>query len=125
MAQLRRDYAEFVGRDAEVVVVGPEDQDAFRRYWQQNELPFVGLADPTHAVARRYGQEVKLLKMGRMPALMIIDKAGRVRFQHHGGAMHDIPPNKAVLAVLDRIIREDAASGQEGELSPQVSNYGN
>ena len=115
MAQLRRDYAEFVGRDAEVVVVGPEDQDAFRRYWQQHELPFVGLADPTHAVARRYGQEVKLLKLGRMPALMIVDKAGQVRFQHHGGAMSDIPPNKAVLAVLDEIERKDGGVETQGK----------
>jgi peroxiredoxin Q/BCP len=124
MAQLRRDYPEFVARDAQVVVVGPEDQTAFRRYWQEHELPFVGLADPTHAVARRYGQEVKLLKLGRMPALMIVDKAGRVRFQHHGGAMHDIPPNKLVLATLDRIIREDGSSAEAEETGARLANQG-
>jgi peroxiredoxin Q/BCP len=106
MAQLRRDYQQFVVRDAEVVVVGPEDRKAFQAYWQKNELPFVGLADPTHEVARRYGQEVNLLKLGRMPALMIVDKAGQVRYQHYGNGMQDIAPNKLVLRLLDDINRE-------------------
>jgi peroxiredoxin len=101
MAQLRQNYQQFVARDAEVVVVGPDDQKAFQDYWQKESLPFVGLADPAHTVANRYGQEVKLLKLGRMPALMVIDKAGEVRFQHYGEAMSDIPPNNQVLAVLD------------------------
>ena len=103
MAQLRQDYQQFVAREAEILVVGPEDQKAFQDYWQKENLPFVGLADPTHTVANRYGQEVKLFKMGRMPALMVIDKAGEVRFQHYGGAMSDIPPNRQVLAILDGI----------------------
>jgi len=103
MAQLRRDYEQFVARDAKVVVIGPEDQKAFQDYWQKENLPFVGLADPTHTVANRYGQEVSLLKLGRMPALMVIDKAGEVRFQHHAGAMFDIPPNRQVLALLDEL----------------------
>ncbi|MBN1136298.1 MAG: redoxin domain-containing protein [Anaerolineae bacterium] len=101
MAQLRQDYQQFVARDAEVVVIGPEDQKAFQDYWQKESLPFVGLADPAHTVSSRYGQEVSLLKLGRMPALMVIDKAGEVRFQHYAGAMFDIPPNRQVLAVLD------------------------
>ena len=84
-------------------MIGPEDQQAFQDYWQKESLPFVGLADPQHTVADRYGQEVSLLKLGRMPALMVIDKAGQVRFQHHAGAMFDIPPNRQVLAILDGI----------------------
>jgi len=106
MAQLRQDYQLFVARDAEVVVVGPDDQKAFQDYWQKESLPFVGLADPTHTVANRYGQEVNLLKLGRMPALMVIDKAGEVRYQHYGGAMYDIPPNNQILAILDGLNKE-------------------
>jgi peroxiredoxin len=101
MAQLRQDYQEFVARDAEIVVVGPDNERAFQDYWHKEDLPFVGLADPTHTVARRYGQEVKLLKMGRMPALMVVDKAGQVIYTHYGGSMSDIPPNREILAMLD------------------------
>ncbi len=103
MAQLRQDYQEFVARDAEIVVVGPDDQRAFQDYWRKEDLPFVGLADPTHTVARRYGQEVKLLRAGRMPALMVVDKAGQVVYTHYGGSMSDIPSNREILAVLDEL----------------------
>lgn len=103
MAQLRQDYQKFVDRNAEVVVVGPDNEQAFKDYWQKEALPYVGLADPTHTVAKRYGQEVKLLKLGRMPALMVIDKAGQVAYKHYGGSMQDIAPNPQILAVLDEL----------------------
>lgn len=108
MAQLRQDYQKFVDRGAEVVVVGPDGEKAFQNYWQKEGLPFVGLADPTHTVAQRYGQEVKLLRLGRMPALMVIDKAGQVRYAHYGGSMSDIPPNAEILAVVDELNQEEA-----------------
>ncbi len=108
MAQLRQEYQEFVAREAEVVVVGPDSESAFKDYWQREDIPFVGLANPTHTVAQRYGQEVKLLKFGRMPAMMVIDKAGQVRYKHYGGSMSDIPPNPQILAILDALNQEEA-----------------
>jgi peroxiredoxin Q/BCP len=109
MAQLRQDYAEFVARQAEVVVVGPDGESALRDYWRRENLPFVGLPDPTHAVAKRYGQQVNLLKAGRLPALMVIDKQGTVRYQHYGESMQDIPTSKEILDVLDELNREEEA----------------
>ncbi len=106
MAQLRRDYDEFVRRNAEVVVVGPEDASAFADYWQREQLPFVGLPDPTHSILKRYGQEVKLLKLGRMPAQVIVDQAGAVRYAHYGDSMQDIPPNQELLSLLDELNAE-------------------
>ncbi len=50
MAQLRQEYPEFQARGAEVVVVGPEDAEAFRRYWAKEQLPFIGLPDPSLSV---------------------------------------------------------------------------
>ena len=103
MAQLRRDYSEFLARDVEVVVVGPEDATAFAAYWQKESLPFVGLPDAGHSVLKLYGQEVKLFKLGRMPAQVLIDKAGVVRFVHYGHSMSDIPENAEILALVDEI----------------------
>ena len=54
MAQLRQDYAQFTARDAEVLVVSPEDRDEVRTYWEREQLPFLGLADPDHQVADAY-----------------------------------------------------------------------
>jgi peroxiredoxin len=109
MAQLRHDYSEFRDRDVTVVVVGPEDAQAFAKYWQKEELPFVGLPDPAHSVLKLYGQEVKLFKLGRMPAQVLIDKAGVARFVHYGHSMSDIPENAEILALADEL---DEAAGE-------------
>ncbi len=103
MAQLRQQYDEFVERGAEVVVIGPEDQRAFRLYWKTHELPFVGLSDPDKEVLDRFGQEVKLFKLGRMPAQVIVDKEGVVRYVHYGHTMKDIPDNDELLELLEQL----------------------
>src|SRR5512136_2334869 len=103
MVQLRQDYQDFVKRQAQVIVVGPEDAKAFAAYWRQHDLPFVGLPDPKASVLKLYGQEVNLFKLGRMPAQVIVDKAGIARFVHYGYTMSDIPENSGILAVLDQL----------------------
>jgi peroxiredoxin Q/BCP len=107
MAQLRQDYQEFINKDAVILVVGPDDQATFQEYWSKHELPFIGLPDPEHRVANLYNQQVKLLKVGRMPAMMIIDKAGQIRLQHYADSMRDIPTNQSVLKVLDTLNQEE------------------
>jgi len=103
MAQLRRDYHNFVERETEVVVVGPEPKKLFVAYWANHQLPFIGLPDPEHRVLKLYGQEINLFKLGRMPAQVIVDKPGRVRFAHYGHSMSDIPRNDEILALLDEL----------------------
>ena len=100
IAQLRQDYEKFVKLDTEILVAGPEDAEAFKKYWVKEKLPFVGLPDPEHHVLKLYGQEVKIFKLGRMPAQIIIDKSGKVRFVHYGHSMMDIPENKELLELL-------------------------
>ena len=103
MAQLRQDYPEFEKRGAKVVVVGPEDAKAFAAYFNKHDLPFIGLPDPKSSVLKLYGQEVNLFKLGRMPAQVIMDKAGMARFVHYGHSMSDIPENAEILALLDQL----------------------
>ena len=103
MAQLRQDHSHFVDRDVEVVVVGPEDASAFSQYFEAHSLPFVGIPDPTHSVLKLYGQEINLFKLGRMPAQVLIDRAGVARFVHYGHDMSDIPENEEILALADEI----------------------
>jgi len=103
MAQLRRDFDEFRKRQAEIVVAGPENADAFRMYFRENSLPFIGLPDPAHSVLKLYGQEVNLFKLGRMPAQVIIDKNGIARYAHYGHSMSDIPENAELFSLLDEL----------------------
>jgi peroxiredoxin Q/BCP len=103
MAQLRQGYDEYVQREAEIVVLGPEGPRDFKRYWEKNDIPFIGIPDPKHTVLKLYGQEVKLFKFGRMPAQLLIDKGGRVRFVHYGHSMGDIPSNSEIWETLDTL----------------------
>lgn len=59
MAQLRQDHAKFIARNVEVIVVGPENAQAFADYFQRESLPFTGLPDPTASVLKLYGQDRK------------------------------------------------------------------
>ncbi len=116
MAQLRRDYDQFVEWGAEILVIGPDDAASFARYWEEHDLPFVGLPDPGHSVLKLYGQEVNLFRLGRMPAQAIVDRRGMVRYVHYGHSMSDIPPNEELLGLLDGL---NAEEGQRRAPEPE------
>jgi len=106
MAQLRQDYAEYVARSTEIIAIGPEDFTAFAAWWHENRMPFTGIPDPEHLIAGLYGQQVKLLKLGRMPASVLIDKRGKIRFAHFGESMSDIPQSSQMLSLIDELNSE-------------------
>jgi len=108
MAQLRQDYQKFMDRQAEVIAIGPEDARTFAEFWRSHKMPFPGIPDPEHKIAGLYGQKVKFLKLGRMPALVIIDKRGRIRYGHYGESMSDIPTDEQILSLLDELNKEPA-----------------
>ena len=103
---MRLDYFNFVSRGAEVLIVGPDGPRSFQRTWEKEAFPFPGLADPRHTVADVYRQEVNLLKLGRMPAVLVVDKTGQIRYQHYGESMSDIPLNQEILEFLNRLNAE-------------------
>jgi len=106
MAQLRQEHDQFLAKDVQILVVGPEDAEAFRQYFTKHDLPYPGLPDPKHTVLKLYGQEIKLFKLGRMPAQVLVDKQGAARFVHYGRSMSDITPNEEVLALVEQMESE-------------------
>ena len=106
MAQLRQDYQKFVERDAEIIAIGPEDFESFRRWWLNEKMPFTGIPDHQHIIAKLYGQKVNLLKGGRLPSLAVIDKKGQIRFMHYANLPSDIPPDDKILSLLDGLNKE-------------------
>jgi peroxiredoxin len=103
---LRQDFDQFVERDVTILVIGPENAEKFAAYFSQYRLPFIGLPDPKHRILKRYGQEVNLFKLGRMPAQVLVDKQGIARFVHYGDSMSDIPSNEETLALVDEMNKE-------------------
>jgi len=59
--------------------------------------------DEDKTVSKMLNQEIKLLKFGRMPGLLIVDKQGIIRYAYYGDSMKDIPENDALLEVLEQI----------------------
>ena len=103
MAQLRQDHEQFVEQDVVILVVGPENAKKFKSYFSEHDLPYAGLPDPKHGVLKRYGQEIKLFKFGRMPAQVLVDKEGVARLVHYGDSMSDIPTTQEILALVEEI----------------------
>ena len=100
---MHQDSHEFKRRSASVVVIASEPSERFTLLWQKEGYDFVGLPDPEHTVQSLYGQEVKLLRLGRLPALIVIDSSGLIRHTHYGRSMSDIPDNRDILNILDSL----------------------
>ncbi len=96
----------FLEKNSDVIVIGPETAEKFKNYWTEHDLPFIGLPDPIHEVLKLYGQEIKMLKFGRMPAQVMIDRNGIARYIHYGNSMSDIPKNEELLGLLDELNSE-------------------
>jgi len=107
MAQLRQDQSEFTKRETTILVIGPEAAPDFQKYWEDHDLPFVGLPDPQHTVLKLYGQQIKLFKFGRMPAQVLVDKKGVARFVHYGNSMSDIPDNKSLFNLIEGLVEKN------------------
>lgn len=100
---MKKDYKEFGSRKATIVVIAPHSTEKVAEYWKKEELPMIGVPDEDGKLAELYGQEWKLLKLGRMPALFAIDRKGTLVFAQYGKSMSDIPKNSEMLKVLDGI----------------------
>jgi len=103
LARLRDEHEKFTSRGVEILAIGPNTPTVFEQYWTKEKIPFIGLPDADHAIARIYKQEVNLFKLGRMPLSCVVDTKGYIRFAHYGASMQDIPSNKELLNVIDEL----------------------
>jgi peroxiredoxin len=103
LARLRNEYEKFTSRGAEILALGPNSPTAFEQYWTNEKIPFLGIPDTDHQVARMYKQEVNLFKLGRMPLNCVVDRKGYIRYAHYGASMRDIPTNEELLHVIDEL----------------------
>ena len=103
---MRQDYPKFVERNTEIITVGPEDVNAFTNWWHEHQMPFIGIPDPRHDIAKLYNQEFKLFRGGRLPALAVINRDGKIRLMHYADLPSDIPSDEEVLSLLDSLNKE-------------------
>lgn len=101
MVQLHQDIAKFNKANIQVVVICPEDTDKIEKFIAGQPLDFTLIADPKHQLADQYNQQVKLLKLGRMPAQILIDQNHQYLLEHHAKNMADIVENDIVIRALN------------------------
>ena len=90
-------------RNTIVVAIGPEDKKSFKKYWDEHEFEFYGIPDEKQYVLDMYDQKVSIFKLGRMPAQILVDKEGLLRFIHYGQSMKDISENEEILKIIDNL----------------------
>jgi len=108
---MRDDFERFRERKAAVAVIVPHDARRVKEFWEEENLPFTAIPDPDGNLGRLYGQQWKALKLGRMPAVFIVDTEGKIAFAHYGENMADIPSDEDLLAVLEGMEKTDIKGG--------------
>ncbi len=99
---MKRDIEKFNTLNTQVlgVLVAKEDTGKeFNERVIKNAYPL--LMDPKEDVANTYAQDFKILKAGRMPALLVIGTDQKIAYVHYGTSMKDIPTNEDVLQFLE------------------------
>jgi peroxiredoxin len=99
---MKADYDQFLARKAQIIVIAPHDSEKVKAYWEKEKLPYVGVPDPDGILGKLYKQEWNLIKLGRMPALFVVDRSGLLAFVYYSKDMADIPPDSDIFEILDR-----------------------
>lgn len=97
---MRDDHDTFQKAGASIVVVTSHELPKMKAYWEEHKLPYLGLPDPSGELAKQYGQQWKLFKLGQMPAQFVVDCQGKIVFAHYGSGMSDIPKNQEMLHLI-------------------------
>ena len=98
---MKQDTKQFTDRKAQIAVIAPHGTAKVKTYWEKENLPYIGIPDPEGTLGKLYGQEWNLIKLGRMPALFIIDQKGSIAFAQYAKNMADIPENRGLFEILD------------------------
>lgn len=75
-------FADLDGLGATIVGISADDDESHRRFAARYRLPFGLIADPDHAIARRFGI-LRPFGLGASRVTFVIDRAGLVRAAIH------------------------------------------
>lgn len=102
--KLSDDFEKFKEYDAILYTILPDDLESakiFEANFAKGKFPIY--YDAKKKVNKMLKQEVKPLKLGRMPALLIIDTQGIIRYAYYSDSMSDIPDNEEIFEVLKNL----------------------
>lgn len=100
MMQLHQNSKAMADKKIKVVVVVPENEKGLDKYLADNHLNLTFVPDPKHQIADKYQQQVKILRLGRMPAQVVLDTALNKVYQHFAKSMSDIIEEDEIFSTL-------------------------
>lgn len=110
-----RKHEEFERRGAHVVGISVDPPDHNAAMVEKLLLPFRLLSDPRGDLSRAYGvwdEEGRIA----IPAIILLDKTGTVRWMYAGRDFADRPEDQALLRAIDEIRDE----GQARAVAPEI-----
>ena len=96
-------YPDFENIGVEIIALGPDGPRAFKKFWDEENIPYIGCADIGSKVADSFQQEVNIFKFGRMPAEFIVSIDGIILYSHFGTSMSDIPDPTFLLKKIKEL----------------------
>lgn len=102
-------YAQFTDRGAQVVGISVDAMDRNRAMIEKLQLPFPLLSDPDGALLQHVGiwnAEARIA----LPALIVVDRAGIVRYRYVGEDFADRPGDEAIFVALAAAQSEPVAA---------------
>ena len=104
VGRLRNDFAKFEELNAflyPILVDGEKNASKMEQKYAARK--FAIFYDEKNEVSKVLHQEKKILKLGRMPGLLVVDKEGIVQYAYYSDSMKDIPKNEWILEVLQKL----------------------
>ena len=101
--KLRRDFDKFKELDGYLFPILAERENNAKKMEEKYTKNYAVFYDKSKKVVSMLKQEVIPKKLGRMPALLIVDKMGIIRYAYYGDDMTDIPENEVILEILREI----------------------
>ncbi|MBD3196987.1 MAG: redoxin domain-containing protein [Candidatus Lokiarchaeota archaeon] len=104
MGELRRDYEKFQENNTElypILVDKKENAEKMEKKYARNKFPI--FYDEEEKVAKMLNQEKKLLKLGRLPGLLVLNKENVIQYAYYSDSMKDIPENDVIFEVISNL----------------------
>lgn len=101
--KLGRDFEKFNEFDTFLYAILPDKLENAKKFESEFAKEYPIYYDDKKKVNKMLNQEVKPLKLGRMPALLIIDKQGIIKYAYYSDSMDDIPENEEIFEILKNL----------------------
>jgi len=100
---LGKDFEKFNELDTVLYAILPDKLENAQKFESEFAKEYPIYYDDKKKVNKMLKQEVKPLKLGRMPALLIIDKQAIIRYAYYSDSMDDIPENEEIFNVIKKL----------------------